>query len=379
MSAAAKVSRRRSPRRARLLAWAAAAALATAGCGGDAAASAGSAGQPPSSEELLPVSVARAERKDVPLQLRSVGRVESPASVVLRPQVEGPIVEVRFTEGDEVTAGDVLLRIDDRPFQAELRAAEANLDADTAMARTRSRRCSSSSASRTSCPSARCSARRPARTPRRRRSWPTRPRSTSRGCGSSTARSARRSTGRTGTLEVRVGSVVKENDTRAAHDPADRADPRALLRARAAARRDPGGAGARAAGGRGAGGVGPAREGRLTFIDNAVDSTTGTVRLMATFDNADRALWPGQFVEVQLTLSVEAGAVVVPAPAVQPGQAGPFVFVVTEQGTVEQRPVRVSRTAGGESLIAEGLQGGETVVTAGQLRLSPGVRVSVAP
>jgi len=379
MSAAAKVSRRRSPRRARLLAWAAAAALATAGCGGDAAASAGAAGQPPSGEELLPVSVARAERKDVPLQLRSVGRVESPASVVLRPQVEGPIVEVRFTEGDEVTAGDVLLRLDDRRFQAELRAAEANLDADTAMARDalttlqqlqrvgdlmserevqRAQASSDAAAAKVVADQAEvdlarlrleyCSIRAPI-------------------------------TGRTGTLEVRVGSVVKENDTplltirqlapiRAAFSVPEQQ----LGEIQAEQARAPLAVEVQAA-------SGPPATGRLTFIDNAVDPTTGTVRLMATFDNADRALWPGQFVEVQLTLSVEAGAVVVPAPAVQPGQAGPFVFVVTEQGTVEQRPVTVSRTAGGESLIAEGLQGGETVVTAGQLRLSPGVRVSVAP
>ena len=379
MSAAARVSRRRSPRRTRLLAWAAAAALATAGCGGDAAASAGAAGQPPSSEELLPVSVARAERKDVPLQLRSVGRVESPASVVLRPQVEGPIVEVRFTEGDEVTAGDVLLRLDDRRFQAELRAAEANLDADTAMARDalttlqqlqrvgdlmserevqRAQASSDAAAAKVVADQAEvdlarlrleyCSIRAPI-------------------------------TGRTGTLEVRVGSVVKENDTplltirqlapiRAAFSVPEQQ----LGEIQAEQARAPLAVEVQAA-------SGPPATGRLTFIDNAVDPTTGTVRLMATFDNADRALWPGQFVEVQLTLSVEAGAVVVPAPAVQPGQAGPFVFVVTEQGTVEQRPVTVSRTAGGESLIAEGLEGGETVVTAGQLRLSPGVRVSVAP
>ncbi|HVQ25510.1 MAG TPA: efflux RND transporter periplasmic adaptor subunit [Planctomycetota bacterium] len=379
MSAAARVSRRRTSRRARLLAWAAAAALATAGCGGDAAASAGAAGQPPSGEELLPVSVARAERKDVPLQLRSVGRVESPASVVLRPQVEGPIVEVRFTEGDEVTAGDVLLRLDDRPFQAELRAAEANLDADTAMARDalttlqqlqrvgdlmserevqRAQASSDAAAAKVVADQAEvdlarlrleyCSIRAPI-------------------------------TGRTGTLEVRVGSVVKENDTplltirqlapiRAAFSVPEQQ----LGEIQAEQARAPLAVEVQAA-------SGPPATGRLTFIDNAVDPTTGTVRLMATFDNADRALWPGQFVEVQLTLSVEAGAVVVPAPAVQPGQAGPFVFVVTEQGTVEQRPVTVSRTAGGESLIAEGLQGGETVVTAGQLRLSPGVRVSVAP
>ena len=379
MSAAARVSRRRSPRRARLLAWAAAAALATAGCGGDAAASAGAAGQPPSGEELLPVSVARAERKDVPLQLRSVGRVESPASVVLRPQVEGPVVEVRFTEGDEVTAGDVLLRLDDRPFQAELRAAEANLDADTAMARDalttlqqlqrvgdlmserevqRAQASSDAAAAKVVADQAEvdlarlrleyCSIRAPI-------------------------------TGRTGTLEVRVGSVVKENDTplltirQLAPIRAGFSVPEQQLgEIQAEQARAPLAVEVQAA-------SGPPATGRLTFIDNAVDPTTGTVRLMATFDNADRALWPGQFVEVQLTLSVEAGAVVVPAPAVQPGQAGPFVFVVTEQGTVEQRPVRVSRTAGGESLIAEGLEGGETVVTAGQLRLSPGVRVSVAP
>jgi multidrug efflux system membrane fusion protein len=350
------------------------------GCGEDAAASSGgAAAQSPPGEELLPVSVARAERKDVPLQLRSVGRVESPASVVLRPQVEGPIVEVRFTEGDEVAAGDVLLRIDDRPFQAELRATEANLDADTAMAKDalttlqqlqrvedlmserevqRAQASSDAAAAKVVGDQAEVDL------ARLRLEW----------CSIRAP-----ITGRTGTLEVRVGSVVKENDTAlltirqlAPIRVGFSVPEQQLGEIRAEQARAPLAVEVQAA-------SSPPTTGLLTFIDNAVDATTGMVRLMATFDNADRALWPGQFVEVQLTLSVEAGAVVVPAPAVQPGQAGPFVYVVTEQGTVELRPVRVSRTAGGESLIADGLQGGETVVTAGQLRLSPGARVSVTP
>ena len=343
------------------------AALAS-GCGGEAAASGGGAAQQPPGEELLPVSVARAELKDVPVQLRAVGRVESIASVVLKPQVEGPIVEIRFTEGDEVQAGDVLLRIDDRPFQAELRAAEANLDADTAMARDalttleqlqrvedlmserevqRAQANSDAAAAKVVGDQAEVDL------ARLRLEW----------C-SIRALVA----GRTGVLAVRVGSVVKENETElltirqlAPIRVGFSVPEQQLGEIRSQQAGAPLAVEAQAAGS-------PPVTGGLTFIDNAVDTTTGTVRLKATFENADRALWPGQFVEVQLTLSVEAGAVVVPSQAVQPGQAGTFVFVLTEKGTVEQRPVRVGRASGGE-----------TVVTEGQLRLSPGSRVTVAP
>jgi multidrug efflux system membrane fusion protein len=368
-----------APGRASLRAGALLVALAAVGCGGDAAASGGAAAQQPPGEELLPVSVARAELKDVPVQLRSVGRVESVASVVLKPQVEGPIVEIGFTEGDEVQAGDVLLRIDDRPFQAELRAAEANLDADTAMAgdalttlqqlQRVEDLMSEREVQRAQANSAAAAAKvvgdqAEVDLARLRLEW----------C-SIRAPVA----GRTGALAVRVGSVVKENETElltirqlAPIRVGFSVPEQQLGEIRGQQARAPLAVEAQVA-------SSPAVTGRLSFIDNAVDTSTGTVRLKATFDNEDRALWPGQFVEVQLTLSVEAGAVVVPSRAVQPGQAGTFVFVLTEKGTVEQRPVRVGRAAGGESVIAEGLAGGESVVTEGQLRLSPGSRVSVAP
>lgn len=368
-----------APGRTSLRAGALLVALAAVGCGGDAAASGSAAAQQPPGEELLPVSVARAELKDVPVQLRSVGRVESIASVVLKPQVEGPIVEIGFTEGDEVQAGDVLLRIDDRPFQAELRAAEATLDADTAMAQDalttlqqlqrvedlmserevqRAQANSDAAAAKVVGDQAEVDL------ARLRLEW----------C-SIRAPVA----GRTGALAVRVGSVVKENETElltirqlAPIRVGFSVPEQQLGEIRGQQARAPLAVEAQVA-------SSPAVTGRLSFIDNAVDTTTGTVRLKATFENEDRALWPGQFVEVQLTLSVEAGAVVVPSQAVQPGQSGTFVFVLTEKGTVEQRPVRVGRAAGGESVIAEGLAGGESVVTQGQLRLQAGSRVSVAP
>jgi multidrug efflux system membrane fusion protein len=118
--------------------------------------------------------------------------------------------------------------------------------------------------------------------------------------------------------------------------------------------------------------------GALTFVNNTVDPTTGTIQLKATFANADRLLWPGQFVEVGLTLTTEQ-AVVVPARAIQAGQKGPFVFVVKADLTVESRPVTVGRRVGGELVVEQGLAGGEQVVTDGQLRLIPGARVEIRP
>jgi multidrug efflux system membrane fusion protein len=118
-------------------------------------------------------------------------------------------------------------------------------------------------------------------------------------------------------------------------------------------------------------------QGELTFIDNAVDTTTGTIQLKATFSNEDNTLWPGQFVQVALTLSDLTNAIVVPSQAVQTGQNGQFVYVVKPDQTAEERPITIGITYQGETVVQSGLQAGETVVTDGQLRLAPGVKVSV--
>jgi multidrug efflux system membrane fusion protein len=126
-------------------------------------------------------------------------------------------------------------------------------------------------------------------------------------------------------------------------------------------------------------GLGRPVEGRLDFIDNAVDSTTGTILLKAVFDNTDRTLWPGQFVDTVTRMGVESGAVVVPAAAVQAGQRGSQVFVVKPDLTVDLRPVETGRAAGGRTVIRSGVKAGETVVTDGQLRLVPGAKVEPKP
>ena len=117
--------------------------------------------------------------------------------------------------------------------------------------------------------------------------------------------------------------------------------------------------------------------GRIAFIDNAVDQNTGTIRIKGTFPNEDGRLWPGQFVNVVVTLTTDPKAIVVPSVAVQTGQQGTFVFAVKQDQTVEMRPVTVARTRGAESVIASGVTTGETIVTDGHLRLVPGGRISV--
>jgi membrane fusion protein, multidrug efflux system len=117
--------------------------------------------------------------------------------------------------------------------------------------------------------------------------------------------------------------------------------------------------------------------GFLTFVDNNVDNTTGTIKLKGTFPNEDHRLWPGQFATVSLRLAEEEKAVVVPSQAVQTGQNGDFIFVVKADDTVESRPVKVARQLGSESVISSGITPGETVVLDGQLRLIPGIKVQV--
>jgi membrane fusion protein, multidrug efflux system len=117
--------------------------------------------------------------------------------------------------------------------------------------------------------------------------------------------------------------------------------------------------------------------GRVNFIDNAVDSTSGTIKVKGTFPNEDRRLWPGQFVNVTVTLSSDPHAIVVPSPAVQTGQQGTFVFAVKPDQTVELRPVTVARVSGDETVVQSGVAAGDTVVTDGHIRLVPGARISV--
>jgi multidrug efflux system membrane fusion protein len=118
-------------------------------------------------------------------------------------------------------------------------------------------------------------------------------------------------------------------------------------------------------------------EGILTFIDNTVDIATGTISLKATFANKETRLWPGQFVDVVMTLTIQPDAIIVPSQAVQTGQKGQYVFVIKNDFTVESRPVIISRTIGAEAVVEKGLQPGEKVVTDGQLRLVPGSRVEM--
>jgi multidrug efflux system membrane fusion protein len=119
--------------------------------------------------------------------------------------------------------------------------------------------------------------------------------------------------------------------------------------------------------------------GTLVFVDNNVDATTGTIKLKARFENKESALWPGQFVSVSLRLSEQADAIVVPSQAVQTGPNGQFVFVVKPDMSTEVRPVNVARTEGSSSIIAKGLAKGEQIVTRGQLRIAPGVKVAIRP
>ena len=185
--------------------------------------------------------------------------------------------------------------------------------------------------------------------------------------------------GRTGNLNVQAGNVVKANDvdlvTILQIDPiyATFAVPEselASIKTRMARGRLPVAATPQAAPDAQFAGV-------LTFVDNAVDRTTGTIKLKATFPNGGRKLWPGQFVQVVLRLDTRTGAVVVPSQAVQNGQSGPYVFVVKDDRSVESRSVAPGIRAGGEIVIDRGLAAGETVVTEGHLRLAPGMRVQI--
>ena len=331
----------------------------------------------------VPVSVATVVQQDVPVRLQSIGNVEPFATVAVKARVDGQIVEVNFKEGQEVRQGSVLFKIDPRPFEAALRQAEANFLKDTAQkdqARSQERRYQELLQKNFISKEAYAQIRTNADT------------------AEAVAQASRAALdnaklnldyctilapieGFTGKIQIAKGNLVKANDT----NPLlvlNQVHPIyvsfAVPEQRLAAIRSYMAKGSLAVAAAPTGTDKPAASGTLIFVDNAVDQTTGTIKLRGLFQNKDNALWPGQFVNVNVKLYEQKNAVLVPTQAVQTGPDGQYVFVVKPDMTTEVRKVTVDRSDGESAIIATGLKGGEQVITRGQLRLAPGVKVTTA-
>jgi multidrug efflux system membrane fusion protein len=335
----------------------------------------------PPLDTAAPVVVAAATQRDIPLEVKTVGTVEAYSNVQVKSMIAGEITREGFTEGQDVRRGDLLFVIDPRPYQAALAQAQGNLARDVANeanARSQATRYAAlfkegvvSREQYDQVTTAADALKQAVEADR---------------AGVETAKVNLTYTtiyspldGRTGNLMVHRGNVVKANDitilTINQVQPIyatfsvpemylpeiKRAQANRKLPVMVRVPNEP-----------------KAAEGVLTFIDNTVDPATGTIKLKATFSNYDRRLWPGQFADVSLTLSTDKNAVLIPSAAVQTGQNGQYVFVVTPDHTAELRNVTVSRVVGSDSVITSGVRAGEQVVTDGQVRLTPGKKVALS-
>lgn len=333
-------------------------------------------GRPP-----VPVTVVTAVQKIMPVQVEAVGTVEPYSTVSIRSQVTGAITKVHFKEGQDVKEGDQLFTVDTRPFEATLKQAEANLAKDMAMlanAREQSRRYAElvkkQYVSQEQYDQIKTNADAIEATVEADKANVENAKVQLSYC-----RIFSPVTGRTGTLLVNEGNVVRTNDATpliiinqispiyVTFTLPEQNLPEVKRRL--------------AAGKLTVQAVVPETEqqpeaGDLSFLDNSVDRTTGTIKMKGTFRNTDRRLWPGQFVKAVLKLT-DQDAVVVPSEAVQTGQQGQHVFVVRGDSAVDVRPVVVGRSINGESVVDQGLKAGERVVTDGQFLLGPGSRIQV--
>ena len=329
----------------------------------------------------VPVTVATVTQKTVPIEVRVIGNGEAYSTVVVKSQVDGQLQRVYFQEGQDVREGDLLFAIDPRPFDSALKQAEANLARDLAQEKNAQAQADRAQKlyedgliSREQFDQFRSNA----------------------GALEAAVRADQAAvenvkiqlgycsihsplTGRTGKLLVHQGNIVKANDT--ALIEINQISPlyvnfsvpeqylgqikqyqaRGKLKVEAIPPQD----------------ESRPEQGLLTFFNNAVDSTTGSILLRGTFQNAEKRLWPGQFVNVVLRLTSRPNSVVAPTQAVQTGQAGHYVFVVGQNLTVDSRPVVAGPTIGAETVIDKGLQPGDKVVTDGHLLLFPGAKVEL--
>src|ERR1700716_1218511 len=331
----------------------------------------------------VPVTVATVVQETVPVRLRAIGNVEAFRTVALKARVDGQIVVVNFNEGDPVKKREVLFRIDPRPYEAALRQAEANALRDRAardQARSQDRRyqelLEKNFVSKEAYAQIRTNAATAEATAKASQAALENARLNVEYC---TIRSSL--DGFVGRVLLQAGNLVKANDVNPllvinqvrpiyvnfAVPEQNLPEVRKYMAAGPLMVEVlPTDAGQRRV------------EGQLIFIDNAVDPTTGTIRLRAQFDNADAALWPGQFVNVSVRLYEQADALIVPSQAVQSGPDGQYVYIVGDDMLVELRRITLQRTDGERAIVAKGLAKGERVVTRGQLRLGPKVRVQIS-
>ena len=350
-------------------------AVLSAGCARKAPATAGK-GDP------VPVSVGVVTRKDVPIVISEIGSVEPYSTVAVKAQIGGELLEVGFREGQDVRVGQVLFRIDPRPYEAALKSARAQLDKDTVQLKT----------ARADVERYRDLVKKDYITQEEFDRISTNAAALEAAVGADQAAVENATVqleyctirspldGRTGKLMVNQGNIVKAN----ADTPMviiNQTDPiyvsfsvpeRDLAEIKE--RRTAGRLEVRA--------TTPNNDslpltGWLSFVDNTVNSTTGTVLLKGTFPNHDRVLWPGQFVNAILQVSTKPNALLVPTQAIQTGQQGSFLYVVKPDQTVESRVVTPGPALGKETVVENGVQEGERIVKDGQLRLIPGARITI--
>src|SRR6202162_3818556 len=355
------------------------AVLFLSGCGNkeQAQPAGGSGGRPPA-----PVVVASVEQRDIPVQIKAIGNVEAYQTVQVRSQVNGQIQKIFFKEGEDVRQGQELFQLDERSFRADLEKAIGQMKHDQAQAensRIQAERYSGLEnegivsheqagqlLAQAKADAAAVDADKAAIDAARVQLQYT--------------DIAAPINARAGALMINLGNLVKANDTpflvqlnqvtpiyvtfsvpEANLDRVRRRFSSGQLKVLAYPK----------------GQSDAPAEGRLTFIDNGVDTTTGMFKLKGTFQNKDRRLWPGEFVDVALELSTQKNAVVVPTKAIQTGQQGEYVYVVRTDSTAESRPVKTAGAYQNLTLISEGLNTGERVIVNGQLRVAPNAKVTV--
>ncbi|MDI1472494.1 RND efflux system, membrane fusion protein CmeA [Thermodesulfovibrio sp. N1] len=330
----------------------------------------------------VPVVVAETVLKDVPVQITAIGNVEAYSSVTIKSRVEGQLIKANFKEGDEVKKGQLLFVIDPRPFEEAVRQAEANLLRDKAQldfARADLERydelLKEELVSRQQYEKIRTTYESLKATVKADQAILDNARLQLSYCYIYSPID-----GKIGSLLVHPGNMIKANDTQIAvinqivpilarfSVPEQelfrikKAMSQGSLKTEVVVK-----------------GIDSnyTAEGRVVFIDNAVDVATGTVKLKAEFPNKDKMLWPGQFVNVVLTLGVKKNAVIIPYRALQTGQKGQYVWVIKEDKTAQMREVTPGLRFGDEVTIEKGLSQGEIVVVDGQLKLTPNAKVEI--